>query len=871
MAEAARERIGANGRDRRFSGPGLMMLPGVLPWELTVAAYACGLYAAHDPLAGVGAFALALWFARLYAAAPLRARYPLIALVLGVAVGVAVLPAPPGPEPDFVVSGQKVRIEGTVAAVEFRPDRRLEIHLRDVSAAPPAGAGVGPDGPAWLPGPAASATTAEPSAPVRLPGLVSLSYDEPPRLPAPGDRLRFISRVRAAYGFANPGAAERAFSWLLRDIRYTVYAAADTGVELTPHIPPDPVWALRLRLRGLILGAGPETDGAAPPGFTVSPGRGVVLALLMGDRSYLGSADLDRVRRATLTHTLALAGLHLGFVAAMGYMLAAVAGYLWPGLYLRLPRPKLAVVLGAPLVAIYLWLGQFTPSLTRAAVMFAAWGVLLLCNRNRVLLDGLFWAVALILAVNPRAVFDLRMQLSVVSVAAIALLFPLGRLIVPLTGTSRWRRLLIPAWGLLWVSLCAQLGVLPLLVANFGEISPNLLYNLPWVPVMGFVVLPAAFFGLVFALVPLGATMWAGQALLGLAAWVSDLFLRGLAFLDAHHLLEAWPGLRPAWPETLGFFVLLGALVCFLATGRRALAVAGLGLALLTAPQVLRVCEESRAAVSLTMIDVGQGQALLVCAPGGRRVLVDGGGFHSDYDMGRELITPLLTANAPPRLTALVMTHPDRDHALGLVYPAGWFRVGSFFYNGDLPRGALGRRYREALARSGLVPHPAVGGDVLDLGGGVALTVLSPWPESRGDENNRGVVLRLTWNGRGLALLTADIGRRAIRDLLARGTTLAAEAMSAPHHGSAGSLVPDFYDRVKPGLVLASCGRGNQWGFPAAAVRAEVSRQGAGFYATPESGAVTLIWEDAEAAVRVETQRGADGLRTPWFWGRSWP
>ncbi|MBF0482758.1 MAG: DNA internalization-related competence protein ComEC/Rec2 [Desulfovibrionaceae bacterium] len=831
-----------------------MFLPGILAWELLVAAYACGLYAAYDPLLGLGAFALALWFARLYGPAPARLAYPFVALVLGLAVGLAALPAPPGPEPEFVVAGRKAAVEGTVAAVEMRPGKRLEIHLKDVLAVPEGGQ------------------------PIALPGLVSLNYDEAPRIPAPGERLAFVSRVRAAYGFANPGAAGRAFSWLVRGIRYTVYAGPDTPVAATaPQPPPDFAWALRMRLRGLILGAGQETQGTqgtGPSGFTVSPGRGVVLALLMGDRSYLDAGDLDRVRRATLTHTLALAGLHLGFVAAMGFMLAAVAGYAWPGLYLRLPRPKLAVVLGAPLVAVYLWLGQFTPSLTRAAVMFASWGLLLLLNRNRVMIDGLFLAVALILAVSPLAVFDLRMQLSALAVGAIVLLHPLGRILNPFRGRSLQRRALTAAWELFWVSLCAQLGVLPLLVANFGEISPHLLYNLLWVPLMGLCVLPSAFFGLALAVIPFGPLSFAGQTLLGLAAGICDLFLRALAHLDAWRLLEAWPGLRPAWPETLGFFVMLAALVCFLATGRRALTAAGVGLALLTAPQALRVYREARPQVSLTMIDVGQGQALLVCAPGGRRVLIDGGGFRGDFDTGRELIAPLLTDNAPPGLTALVMTHPDRDHALGLVYPLGWFSVGSFFYNGELPRGALGARYQDAIARSGLTPRAAVSGDALDLGGAVALDVVHPAPGFPGDVNERGVVLRLSWNGRGLALLTADIGPRAIRNLLRRAALAPAEAVTAPHHGSARSVSDAFYDEVRPAVVLASAGRGNQWGFPSPAVRDEAARLGAGFYATPESGAVTLTWEKAGAPARIETEREEDGtlrLRTPWFWGRSWP
>ena len=154
------------------------------------------------------------------------------------------------------------------------------------------------------------------------------------------------------------------------------------------------------------------------------------------------------------------------------------------------------------------------------------------------------------------------------------------------------------------------------------------------------------------------------------------------------------------------------------------------------------------------------------------------------------------------------------------------------------------------------------------------MTVVSPGADFAGSENERGVVLRLTWKGRGLALLTADIGRRAIKDMLRRGEILTASAVTAPHHGSAGSVVPELYDRVKPEFVLASAGRGNQWGFPSPAVREQAERLGAAFHDTPESGAVTLTWEDARAAPRIETEReegGSLGIRTRWFWARSWP
>jgi competence protein ComEC len=96
---------------------------------------------------------------------------------------------------------------------------------------------------------------------------------------------------------------------------------------------------------------------------------------------------------------------------------------------------------------------------------------------------------------------------------------------------------------------------------------------------------------------------------------------------------------------------------------------------------------ESRHDVSLTLLDVGQGQAALL-EVGTRRILIDGGGsFNPEFDFGRAVIGPVLTWGRLPRVEGIVLSHPHSDHLRGLLHPLANFNVGFFAANGDLPAG----------------------------------------------------------------------------------------------------------------------------------------------------------------------------------------
>lgn len=217
----------------------------------------------------------------------------------------------------------------------------------------------------------------------------------------------------------------------------------------------------------------------------------------------------------------------------------------------------------------------------------------------------------------------------------------------------------------------------------------------------------------------------------------------------------------------------------------------------------------------LYQLDVGQGDAILVVSPEGRRMLVDGGPSPSALldALGRRL---------PPwdrRLDLVVLTHPDADHVGGLPALLERYAIGSIL-DPELPAESPDAgAWAQALAESdaGHLRASAGGRILLDATAGVSAELLWP-PEPRftgGDAaaNNNSTVILLQ-HGRNRFLLTGDIEADAETALLASGVDLRADVLKVAHHGSGGSSTADFLAAVSPRLALIGVGADNRYGHP---------------------------------------------------------
>jgi competence protein ComEC len=238
----------------------------------------------------------------------------------------------------------------------------------------------------------------------------------------------------------------------------------------------------------------------------------------------------------------------------------------------------------------------------------------------------------------------------------------------------------------------------------------------------------------------------------------------------------------------------------------------------------------------VTILDVGQGDAILVESPSGARVLIDGG--PSGHLLARALAEEL-PASAR-RIDLVVLTHGQDDHVTGLVSVLGHYDVGAVL-TGTLP-GTSGTfdAWTEEVESSGVRQVVARAGQWFDLGDGVRAEVIGPptEPIDGGDAlNENSVVIRLI-HGNLSFLLTGDLGARGESALLAGGTQLRSTVLKVGHHGSDGSTTPAFIAAVDPRVAVISVGSENPYGHPSPTTRLRLA--GVPLMRTDQNGTIRI-------------------------------
>ena len=836
--------------------------PSLLFWQICVLAAVCGAFASQYRLAGAAGLGIILLGLPLSASKSYPRKIAVLSgfWLLALFWSLWLHPTPPISTPEWFSANTKSRITGEVVAVDGLPDRRLRILLKNVR---PADLG--------------EATTP-------LSGLVAWTWDlgKSPNMPRilPGQTVEMTTRLRPVTGFANAGGNDAQSYFAARNVWYTAWSA-DSGVyssdggdsaKITIGGQPDRNAAKRDEWRALLTA---ELGGNAAPQTsqirqarqdhsesTRTAGMGqaeaILPALIFGDRFSLDTATLDMFVRTGLIHSLALSGQHLALAGTVAALLIWLVSRGSGKLLLRMPRRAWILVLGLPLAALYLWIGSAPLPLIRAALMMFFGALLWLNKRPTTLLDLLFFATACFLLVWPQAVFDLSVQLSMFSVVGIALSLPILRDANRQLCSHLPRILGLPlGWGILLLgsSLAVQITTMPFLAHSFGRQNPLFFLNLIWLPLLGIIGLPLGALGLFF-LILLGPQNLS-DALFALSILPSEVMIAILNWLGNHNALFVIQNLKPHWLTVLGFTAATAAFC--MQYGRRfpanAKRVACCALILLPLGSGLRLMDQHKAAwrqeICMRVLDVGQGESILLEWPGGRLLYDAGGVFSNRLDTGRDIIAHVLTDNKPPHLNLAIASHGDLDHIKGYISLLETFRV-DMFVRSYLPFAEESDSAREVETmrqRRNIPLLQLAKGDRLPLTSGtphalgeLALEVLHPPDSGRFSSNNSSLVLRLTLNGKGLALLCGDIQSAAIRQILRSGQDISAEVLIIPHHGSATSLVPEFYAAVNPDLAIIPAGLFNGFGFPKLEVIETLESQGVTVLTTSRHGEIRVTW-----------------------------
>ncbi len=553
------------------------------------------------------------------------------------------------------------------------------------------------------------------------------------------------------------------------------------------------------------------------------PHSSLAAGILYGERSSIPSDLMDDMNATGTSHLVAVSGQNVTIVAAM--VIAALA-------WLIGRRPAAWASLAA--IAGYTLLVGAQPSVIRAALMGGVYVLSVITGRQHTASFALLLAAAAMTAVDPRVVNDVSFQLSFAATFGITTLTgPLGERMAsaasrrPAIGAFPLTR---PVIEMMSVTLAAIAFTLPITAVNFGQISLA-------APVANLFVVPA------FLLVGVTSGIAAGldvaaPGLAGLWSWIA---WPPAAYMIAAILLFArMPGASltlhgiTVW-YAVAWYALLLAMTWWLMsrpaplvepppapkpTRRRMLLPAG-GIALLIVLTGvfgwLLFSRPQSGRLSVTFLDVGQGDAILIQGPEGQRVLVDGG-------PGSQPITQALSRNLPfdsRRIDLVVLTHPQADHLSGLLTVLDRYRVGAVLDNPKPGGTVLYNEWEAALHDSGVPVTTADRGQTVELGDGALLQVLAP---DQGDPllaaeqlNTASTVLRLSM-GETSFLLTGDLDKAGEDGLIRSGTDLQATVLKVGHHGSNTSSSPEFLARVQPSIDVIEVGASNHFGHPTQAV-----------------------------------------------------
>lgn len=632
----------------------------------------------------------------------------------------------------------------------------------------------------------------------------------------PGDRVVVRGRLAPLDEARNPGEPSP------HAIGRAEGIGGELGGTIIARAPPDPrdvrTWAPRAR----------AALAARLRGVLREPEATIVAGALWGERGALPAELRDDFQATGTVHVLVTAGLHLGVLA--GVVLAL----------LRLcALPRAAAALAAiPCVAGYAWLtGAHLPS-QRAAVMISVALLARACGARAGSWNTLALAALAVAALWPAAVASVSFALSFSCVAAIVLFArPLERALARVALPDRVREALA-------LTIATQAGVWPLSAATFGTIAPYAI-------AANALVVPATAVALVAGAATLACAHLPvlGAAAAALTAFDVDAMLRIVT------LIAALPGARVtvAPPPVLAIVaydaaaLLAGALL--VRRPRRA----ALLLAVASALVLMTTLRLPDGRLTITMLDVGQADGIVIRTPRGHVVLIDSGGRLERGStvagaspaevVGERVVLAYLRRQGVRDVSLLVNTHPHGDHVGGFPVVVRSLHVDAIADSGQRYGG---RAFNDGMREAAMHRVPvriARCGDRWSTDDGVSLAVLSPcgalFTDGKNDVNENSLVVMLQY-GAFRMLFTGDAGFETESRLLRDGVDLRATVLKVGHHGSAYASGPAFLDAVRPRLAVISVGRHNLFGHPARSTVRALETAGAAVYRTDRCGAITV-------------------------------
>ncbi len=553
----------------------------------------------------------------------------------------------------------------------------------------------------------------------------------------------------------------------------------------------------------------------------------VINALLLGDRGYIDYDTNQQIRVLGLAHLFAISGLHIGMIVLSFIFLFDRLGVVRSRTYILLLL----------LLPVYALLTGATPSVVRSVIMAEIMLVAKLIYRQSDVYTNLIFAAFVIVLFNPKVLLMVGFQLTFLVTLGIVLFDPIfNHLLLKCRIQSIWLR------KLLSINMAAQVFSFPLLVYHFQEFPWSSLFSqYPVLPIINLLILPVGVFLLLTGWIHPAFTLFPGFILQQSAKYVL-LLTDGMSIAGKY--VSKFP--EVSWLWVYVYFVCVFVIAYCMYYRRyayRVITVSIGALVILVGSLWLPALPDGR--LRVTILDVGQGDAIHIQTPKGKNLLIDGGGvadfYQTNYDIGRYVTMPYLYSQRVHKLDMVFLSHGDSDHIQGLLSLFEQYRIEAFAYGREDERDY----FQQLLALSEkqqIELHQLGSDDRVELEEGLAIHVYHPPIDNRPDDsaNNDSLVMELQY-GDIRMLFTGDIEAKAENHLL---TLLPDDSqydiLKVAHHGSKTSTTEAFVERIKPRYAVIGVGRFNRFGHPHESVIERLEQTGSEIYRTDLHGAITI-------------------------------
>ncbi len=618
------------------------------------------------------------------------------------------------------------------------------------------------------------------------------------------------------------------------------------------------IYSLRNDLSQSLSRALPEPQSSLAQGF------------LLGIRGDIPYSIMQAFSRTGTAHQLAISGMNLTII--IGMLLSA-------GIWFFGRRYSVYIWLAFVIIWLYAVLTGVRPPVVRGAIMGSMFLLAELLGRQKSASTALTFAAAVMVGIEPQILWDASFQLSYLAMAGLIFIFPhfqaLSRKGITTSTTTPIRTtasLYAFVADSIAVTLAAILATLPVIAYHFGVVSlvalPANFFSLPALPG---IIITTAIVGVTGLLVPLAAQI---------IGWVAWLFLSYLIVIvqifDALPFSSIKLDSITTWQVWCYYILLILVLIVInrrtqfthffssLTTkighytsnvsesiphiAKKWSILPVLIAAILVWAAVLNIPDDK---LHVSILNVGQGDSILIQTPSRQNILIDGG--PSPQAINLELSKKLPFWNRT--IDLMILTQPQADHVTGLAEILQHYEVKQIIESGLSYNSFIYNQWLMLIQEKKTKYSTVRAGQEISLGNNITIEVLHPpkafIKDTSDNINSNGMVLRCNYNAVSF-LFTADINEETEWYLISQRANLKSTVLKVAHHGSQTSTSPQLLAVAAPKAAAISVGSNNNFGQPHPEVLARLSQKlgREQVFLTSENGTIEFITDGSRLWVK---------------------